>query len=85
MWEMEGKIIGVVKDFNFKPLHTEIKPLILTPKAWPYTYLIVRIPSENYTSAIAYLGEVWMRISINSTGMNNDLERSLVISHALPF
>ncbi|NIM59325.1 MAG: FtsX-like permease family protein [Candidatus Aminicenantes bacterium] len=63
MWDMEGKIIGVVKDFNFKPLRTGIKPLILTPKAMPYTYLIIRIPSKNYTSAIKYLEGVWKRIN----------------------
>jgi len=63
MWDMEGKIIGVVKDFNFKPLRTEIKPLILTPKAMPYTYIITRIPSENYVSAIKYLEGVWNRIN----------------------
>jgi ABC-type antimicrobial peptide transport system permease subunit len=63
MWEIEGKIVGVVKDFNFRPLHTEIKPLILTPKARPYTYIIIRISSENYTSTIKYLDGVWNRIN----------------------
>jgi len=63
MWGIEGKIIGVVKDFNFRPLHTGIEPLILTPKAMPYTYIIIRIPSENYTSAIKYLEGVWNRIN----------------------
>ena len=63
MWGMEGKIIGVVKDFNFRPLRTEIKPLILTPKAMPYTYLIIRIPSGNYTSAIKHLEGVWNRVN----------------------
>jgi putative ABC transport system permease protein len=63
MWGIEGKIIGVVKDFNFRPLHTQIEPLILTPKAMPYTYIITRIPSENYASAIKYLEGVWDRIN----------------------
>jgi putative ABC transport system permease protein len=63
MWGMEGKIIGVVKDFNFRPLRTEIKPLILTPEAMPYTYLIIRIPFENYASAIKYLEGVWNRVN----------------------
>lgn len=63
MWGMEGKIIGVVKDFNFRPLRTEIKPLILTPKAMPYTYLIIRIPSKNCTSAIKHLEGVWNRVN----------------------
>jgi len=63
MWEIEGKIIGVVKDFNFRPLHTRIEPLILTPTVMPYTYLIVRISSENYASAIKYLEGVWNRLN----------------------
>ena len=63
MWGMEGKIIGIVKDFNFRPLHTEIEPLILTPKAMPYTYIFIRIPDENYASAIKYLEGVWNRLN----------------------
>jgi ABC-type antimicrobial peptide transport system permease subunit len=63
MWGTEGKIIGVVKDFNFRPLRAEIKPLILTPKAMPYTYLIIRIAPENYASNLENLERIWTRIN----------------------
>jgi len=63
MWGIEGKIIGVVEDFNFRPLHSRIEPLILTPKAMPYTYIIIRILSENYAQTIKYLEGVWVKLN----------------------
>ena len=63
MWEKEGKIIGIVKDFNFRPLHTRIEPLILALKAQPYTYIFIRIASENYSNTLKYLESVWNRLN----------------------
>ena len=40
-WGMKGKIIGVVKDFNFKPLRSSITPLIISFN--PETCTIVHI------------------------------------------
>jgi len=35
MWQRKGKIIGVVKDFNFGSLHSAIEPLILRSRGAP--------------------------------------------------
>lgn len=52
MWERKGKIVGVVKDFNFGSLHSEIEPLIMRlPQKLSYGTLLVR--SKPNESAIA--------------------------------
>lgn len=39
----DHKIIGVVKDFNFSPLHVDIEPLVITLKPWRgYAYLTLQ-------------------------------------------
>ncbi|HTR31622.1 MAG TPA: ABC transporter permease [Puia sp.] len=40
----KGKVIGVVQDFNFKPIQTKIEPLALMLLNWPGTAVVVRTP-----------------------------------------
>ncbi len=42
------KIIGVVKDFNFKSLHSEIEPLVLAMSFTPVSNSEISIRSENW-------------------------------------
>ncbi|HXD76374.1 MAG TPA: FtsX-like permease family protein, partial [Puia sp.] len=57
MWGRKGRIIGVVRDFNFKPVHERIRPLILSillrPKA--YGTLLVRARPGQTRQALATL------------------------------
>lgn len=60
MWERKGKIVGVVKDFNFGSLHAAIEPLIMrvTPKG-EGGCLIVRVKEGQSTEALASLEKIW--------------------------
>ncbi len=61
----EGKIIGIVKDFHFQPLQTEIRPLVLQIDPQQHNYVFLRIKPEggDLSSLIGYLEEVWGRFS----------------------
>lgn len=50
--ERPGEIIGVLKDFNFRPLNEKIKPLILMSKWWKPNILYVRANQQNLSQAI---------------------------------
>jgi len=55
VWGMEGKIIGVMKDFHFKPLHNPIEPMMfLLIKEYAET-LVVRINGADTENTISYL------------------------------
>jgi putative ABC transport system permease protein len=60
-----GKIIGVIKNFHFAPLHNEIEPLVihLMPyQYWMYrNYVFIRISSENVPQTIASTKKMWAR------------------------
>jgi len=44
----DHKIIGVVKDFNFSPLHVAIEPLIITLKPWRgYSHITLQVSDIN--------------------------------------
>lgn len=62
-WGMgkDGKIIGVVKDFNFSSLKEPIKPLLFNIfKPW-YNNITVRLRTENVSETIAQIEELWKR------------------------
>ncbi|MEO7989908.1 MAG: ABC transporter permease [Chryseolinea sp.] len=51
MWEEKGKIIGVVKDFNFGSLHSDIEPLVMrVDPDWMNCLLVRAKPSETETA-----------------------------------
>ncbi len=56
MWGRKGKIVGVVKDFNFGSLHAPIEPLIMrvTPKV-EWGVLIVRAKEGQSAEALSAL------------------------------
>jgi putative ABC transport system permease protein len=54
-WGMKGKIIGVVKDFNFKPLRTSITPLIISFNPESCTDVFIKTTGNNKQSTLDYI------------------------------
>ena len=57
-----GMIIGVVKDFNFKPLQYAIEPLVLRKNRWG-SVVVVRTQLNNTESAIKEMEAINMRLN----------------------
>jgi ABC-type antimicrobial peptide transport system permease subunit len=59
---VNGKIIGVVNDFNNRPLDEETNPLILTinPNNYDYflQYVLIKINSNNISETLKYIDKV---------------------------
>lgn len=55
----KGVVVGVVKDFNFKSLHNELKPLALTYSPRLFDNLLVKVSAENIPASIGYLKGKW--------------------------
>lgn len=57
-----NKIIGVVEDFHFESLHSEIKPVVICQAASlapALTQVVVKLQTENFAQTIDQLEEVW--------------------------
>ena len=64
LWQIKGKVIGVVKNFHFKSLNTHVEPLVIRLlKPQPYSYMFVRIKGENVSESIRYLEKAWRDIA----------------------
>lgn len=55
----KGNVTGVVKDFNFKSLHSEIEPVALTFYPDVFDNLMVKTSAANIPGTIEFLREKW--------------------------
>ena len=58
----KGRIIGVVRDFNFESMHQKIVPIILTmypPSQAYYNNITIRVAGGNVSGTVAYLEKTW--------------------------
>ena len=65
--DRRGAIIGIVKDFHFRPLNEEIEPLVMFLEPGKFNYLCVRIGAEvpQLSGAIRYAESVWDKFAPN--------------------
>lgn len=68
VWDYQGVIIGVVKDFNFKLAQSAIDPLVLRynpgpGKEWLRNAVVINIPPGNLPAAIAGLQTIWNKLN----------------------
>ncbi|MCP4726339.1 MAG: FtsX-like permease family protein [bacterium] len=62
----EGIIVGVVKNFNYRSLHSRIGPLALIYQQGNGDLLNLRIAPDNINAALTYVQDVWKEISPDS-------------------
>jgi putative ABC transport system permease protein len=58
----EVTVIGVVKDFHVKSLHSEISPMMIYIDPKFYLLMATKIRSENSEATLAYLGDIWKKV-----------------------
>lgn len=63
-WERPGKIVGVLKDFHFRSLHTAIDPIVLRlGEAEHYGMALIRTKPGKTREAIANVERVWKEMN----------------------
>lgn len=76
-WGRKGKIIGVLKDFNFRSLHKEVEPLTLR-----YGYpgdlnrISVGLKGDNIPATIAGINSTWNKLAPQRPFMYHFLDQS---------
>ena len=59
-----GEVVGVVKDFNFASLHSEVEPLLiyLYPNPVFYKYISMKLASGDKREAINTVEDIWKKV-----------------------
>jgi putative ABC transport system permease protein len=75
----KGEVVGVIKDFNFKSLHNELKPVALTFYPSLFDNLMIKISAENIPNTIKYLKKTWDSLfpqyPFEFTFLNDDFQK----------
>lgn len=58
---VESTIVGVVKDFHFRSLHEEIRPMVMFSKPDWFTYLSLRVNPQSLPETMNFVEETWRR------------------------
>ena len=65
-----GRVVAVVKDFHYYPLHHEIAPLALqlgvedsNPNPWGKLYFSIKINSQDVAGTLAFIEKKWKQFS----------------------
>lgn len=61
----ELQVVGVIKDFNFESLHTQIQPYGLTTTAFGnrYGYVIMNLATDNYAALLKKIEAEWAKLN----------------------
>jgi len=59
MWDRKGKIVGVVKDFNFGSLHSAVEPLIIRMSMNNVWVVLVRAKQNETAAALRSVENLW--------------------------
>ena len=59
MWESKGKIVGVVKDFNFGSLHSQVEPLVMRLKPDNVYCVMVRVKPNEAAAGLQSAEKLW--------------------------
>ncbi len=54
-----GPVIGVVEDFHYESLHSDIQPLVLPFLRWTPPLIVVRLEPGQINEHLAAVGELW--------------------------
>lgn len=59
MWDQKGKVIGVVKNFNFGSLHSAVEPLIMRIDTTWMNCMLIRSEAGKTTEALQSTEKLW--------------------------
>jgi putative ABC transport system permease protein len=65
LYDRKGPIVGVVKDFNFKSLHTVVEPLVLRIEPQRNAYVMVKMKYESTAAGLETIGRLHAKYNPN--------------------
>ena len=58
----EGFVTGVIRDFHFKSLHSELEPLFLYVRDSTSKYLAVKLNTTGISGSVDYIQKLWKKM-----------------------
>jgi len=61
LWDRKGTIVGVVKDYNFKSLHTKIEPLLHRLWGRNYRHVLIQVKSGDMAQSLKAIEQIYSK------------------------
>ncbi len=68
-------IVGVVKDFHFKPIRTKIEPLVMLRFPGQYFAMVMRLRPENLSATVAFVEKTYKKFNAETPFYFNFLDQ----------
>ncbi len=83
VFRKEGRIIGVVKNYHFQPLHEPIRPFVIgADPHWDKNWMFIKLKSINLAKTIGYIKNTCKKFDADDSFMNfHFLENALDYSY----
>jgi putative ABC transport system permease protein len=65
IWDREGEVVGVVKDFHFKSLHQKIEPLVFHIRPKWFSMASLRVGRADLSGTLDFVERTWKTFSPN--------------------
>lgn len=65
-FNLQGRVVGVINDFNFTSLHHQVEPLVLEYNPWSTGNLFIKVRAGKAAEAISFLKTKITRLSPNT-------------------
>jgi putative ABC transport system permease protein len=72
-WGRKGKVIGVIRDFNYKSLRESISPVVMRIEPWGWGTISIKVAATNLPATLAEIERRW-----NKTIPNRPFEYSFL-------
>ena len=70
---MQGQVIGIVEDFHFASLHTQIEPLVMIIPRANMDNVLIRVRPGDLDETLASLSATWMSVPKISVSCSRSL------------
>ncbi|MES1215831.1 MAG: ABC transporter permease [Bacteroidota bacterium] len=64
-WGRKGQIIGVLKDFHYKSLQSNIPPLVMRFEPWGLGMISIKVAAKNLPQTLKAIGDKWSQVIPN--------------------
>jgi putative ABC transport system permease protein len=80
IWDIgKGYVSGIVRDFNYKSLHSGLEPVALTFYPDVFDNLMIKISAENIPGTIDFIKKTWEKLfpqtSFEFSFLNDDFQK----------
>ncbi len=63
VWDYKVKVVGIVEDYNFKPIYNNVEPIALHIDPGNFSYIFIKVISKNINNTVKFIENLHNRFN----------------------